>query len=112
MNDDPMSPKETMAEADEQRTPPIPTLSRLPPDQMLRPWRTLNEPPPESSPVDYEDEADEEPYERLPRWTWQRVLFIVIVLFALLAFLLYSFSGLLIPPSDFPPTPTRPLDFT
>lgn len=112
MNNDPISPDEATNVADEPRKPPIPMPRRLPPEQMLRPWRIVNQPPPpEPPPVDFDDDEDDD-YERLPRWTWQRVIFIIIILFALLAFLLYTFSGLLIPPSDFPPTPTRPLDFT
>lgn len=112
MNNEPISPEEAAPVADEPRREPIPMPRRLPPDQMLRPWRTVMNTPPRLEPADDFDDDELEEYERLPRWTWQRVVFILIILFALLAFLLYTFSGLLIPPSDFPPTPTRPLDFT
>jgi hypothetical protein len=46
-----------------------------------------------------------------PRWTLQRVIFLLLIALTLLAFIAYVLfsSGLLVPPPPTPPPPTLPL---
>jgi hypothetical protein len=51
--------------------------------------------------IEIEDIEDEP-----PRWTWQRIIFVVIILLTLIAFVLYTVAPALFPPA--PPPPPRP----
>ncbi|MFQ3568564.1 MAG: hypothetical protein SNJ59_16375 [Aggregatilineales bacterium] len=61
---------------------------------------------PEDDLLDLKDVLDED--DPKPFWTTRRIILTVIILITIIAFLVYSFSGLFLEPLP-PPTPTRPL---
>lgn len=61
---------------------------------------------PDDDLLELEDGLEEN--DQKPFWTTRRIILTVIILITIIAFLVYSFSGLFLEPLP-PPPPTRPL---